>query len=635
MPSVDINVDYKKAQEKIEATKSYREAKSKYNDTKKKVGDSFEKNKKGVTDQLNKVKDKVKSYQKGVKNQFEHLLDINKSSSSKGSNSTKYVKRTLITAIKNIEPKLSDLLIEESLNAVGCDQQQVYQPITVYVKVNSIDLLGLLKKNPAEEPGNVLYEKNQINVQNYPFSMNRELYQRIQSGNPYSADYNGALYLGQSGRDLFDIQYVEKRLDTNETGPWFKVDLTNRLNTPNKVGKFMTDYYKTIKVVETGNMMANIMESLCGAVSMKANAGIGEVENQTKLDILIQRILGLCFDNRTEIDVSGIAKLAELDGVDESFFEFTDIDLRNIDERVSNIKNGVIEFEDCDDVKVPVDYDTIINELNNLKFVKDSDLVDACDNLTNVLANNPAWGIGIQTNVQAAVDFNFVKLLVQGIVASLLGPKALLPIFTMLKALGQESSDLVNSFVTFMKNFKKFAMNLISKIGALFVQELFNIIKRDIQNLIQSVISDIVKEKLNKKLIIILKLISLLLIVAKFIDDWRKCKSVVDELLGLLSLITGFGNSIPLPLLFAAELLDGYSESRAFVGAIEEMQKAGIPTGSMPDGSPNLDLLSKFSQMTGMANEEAENGKVQVAIGPLAITPAGFTIPRSTFGKKL
>lgn len=630
MPSVDLNFDYKKAQEKIEATKNYKELKSQYNDTKKKVGDSFEKNKKGATDQINKAKDKLKSYQKDVKNQFEQLLELNQTTSSGGTNATKYVKRTLITAIKNIEPKLSNLLIEESLNAVGCDQQQVYQPKPVYVKVSSIDLLGLLKKNPATEPGSVLYEKGQIQIQNYPFSMNRELYQRIQSGNPYSADYNGKLYLGQSGRDLFDIQYVETRQDTGETGPWFKVDLTNRLNTPNKVGQFMVDYYKTIKVVETENMMANIMESLCGAVSMKANAGVGEVENQTKLDILIQRILGLCFDNRSEIDVSGIAKLAELDGVDESFFEFTDIDLRNIDQRVTNIKNGVIEFEDCGEVKVPVDYDAIISDLNNLKFVKDSDLVDACDNLTSVLANNPLWGI----NAKATIDFNFVKLLVQGIVATLLGPKTLLPIFTMLKALGQEASDSVDSFVSFMKNFKKFAINLISKIGALFVQELFEIIKGDIKNLILSVISDIVKEKMNKKLIIILKLISLLLLVAKFISDWRKCKSVVDELLGLLTLITT-GDSIPLPLLFASELLDGYSETRAFVGAIAEMQKSGIPTGAMPDGSPNLDVLSKFAQMKAMANEEAENGKVQVAIGPLTVLPTGFTRPAGWSGKKL
>jgi hypothetical protein len=378
--------------------------------------------------------------------------------------------------------------------------------------------------------------------------------------------------------------------------------------------------------------MTNIMEALSGAVSMKASAGFGDVENQTKLDILIQRILGLCFDGRNEIDVSGIAKLAELDGIDESFFEFTDVDLRKIDQRVTNIKNGVIEFEGCDDIKVPVDYDTILSELSNLKFVKDEDFVDAADNLTNVLANNPEWGLTI--NAQAAVDLNFVKLIAQGLISALLSPKILLPIFTMLKALGQNISDIINSFVEFIKQFKKFAINLISKIGALFVEELFNLIKKDIQRLLQVIITDIIREKMDKRLIIILKLISLLLLVAKFISDWRKCKSVIDELLGLLNLLTTPGFDIPLPLLFATQLLDGYSESRAFMGTIEELQKMGVPTGSMPDGSPNLDVLSKFAQMKAMAKEEAENGKVQIALGILSVTPAG-TIPTSAYGKKL
>jgi hypothetical protein len=112
----------------------------------------------------------------------------------------------------------------------------------------------------------------------------------------------------------------------------------------------------------------------------------------------------------------------------------------------------------------------------------------------------------------------------------------------------------------------------------------------------------------------------------------------VDELLALLDLITsslGFGGQIPLPLLFASQLLDGYSESRAFVGAIEELQKIGVPTGALPDGSPNLDVLGKFGQMKAMAREDSDNNKVQMAIGPLTITPAGLTVPSSAFGKKL
>jgi hypothetical protein len=638
MASLDLGVDYKKVQDKITATRDYNELKSQYDNTRKQAGEAFEQKKAAVTGQLGKIKEQTKRYQKEIKNQFEQLLDINNTTGGKGSNSSKYIKRLLITALKNVEPKLSQIALDESINAVGCDQQQAYNGgSTYYIKVKSIDLLNILTLDPKTE-GKPLYEKDPILVQNYPFSMNKELYQLIQTGQPYSTD-NGQNYIGQSGQDLFDIQYIDTRPDTGETGPWFQVDLSNRVNGVNKVGTFLVDYYKTIKITEPTNMIASIMESLSGAVSMNANAGVGQVEDQSKFDILIQRILGLCFDNRTEIDVSGIAKVPELDGVDETFFEFTDIDLRKIDQRVSNIKNRVIELEDCDNELLPVDFVTVIKEINNLNLIdNNSDFINAADNLTQVLADNPQWGVGIQANAQAALNFNFIKLMAQGIASAFLTPKILLPIYVMLKAIGQETTDAIKGLVDFVKQFKRFAINFISKIGAIFVQELFELIKRDILILIQRVISDIVREKINKKISMILKLIQLLLIVASFISDWRKCKSVVDELLALLDLITsslGFGGQIPLPLLFASQLLDGYSESRAFVGAIEELQKIGVPTGALPDGSPNLDILGKFGQMKAMAKEDSDNNKLQIAIGPLTMTPAGLTVPASAFGKKL
>lgn len=637
MASLDLGVDYKKVQDKITATRNYNELKSQYDDTRKQAGEAFEQKKAAVTGQLGKIKEQTKRYQKEIKNQFEQLLDINNTTGGKGSNSTKYIKRLLITALKNVEPRLSEIALEESINAVGCDQQQAYNGgSTYYIKVKSVDLLNILTLDPKTE-GKPLYEKNPILIQDYPFSMNKELYELIQTGQPYSAD-NGQQYIGQSGQDLFDIQYVDQNA-LGETGPWFRVDLANRVNGVNKVGTFLVDYYKTIKITEPTNMIASIMESLSGVVSMNVSAGVGQVEDQSKFDILIQRILGLCFDNRSEIDVSGIAKVPELDGVDETFFEFTDIDLRKIEQRVTNIKNKVIELEDCDNILLPVDFPAVISQINDLNLIENnSDFINAADNLTQVLADNPQWGAGIQTNAQAALNLNFIKLIAQGIASAFLTPKVLLPIYVMLKAIGQETTDAIKSLVDFVKQFKKFAINFISKIGAIFVQELFELIKKDILALIQRVLTDIIKEKIDKRISMILKLIQLLLIVASFISDWRRCKSVVDELLALLDLITsslGFGGQIPLPLLFASQLLDGYSESRAFVGAIEELQKIGIPTGALPDGSPNLDVLGKFGQMKAMAKEDSDNGKVQIALGPLTITPAGLTVPASAYGKKI
>ena len=78
----------------------------------------------------------------------------------------------------------------------------------------------------------------------------------------------------------------------------------------------------------------------------------------------------------------------------------------------------------------------------------------------------------------------------------------------MLKAQGNDISDKIASFNDFVKNFKQFAICCISKIGAIFVEELFKLIKADILALVQKVIVDIVKEKKDKRLIMILKFTS-------------------------------------------------------------------------------------------------------------------------------
>jgi hypothetical protein len=635
MPSVDLTADYKKVQDKITANKTYVNLKSDYNRLQKKAGDSFEDLKSDVTSSIENVKKDVDRYQKQVKDQISQLLDINNLSSPNGSNTIRYLKKTLLVAIKNIEPKISEILLEEVVNILGCDQQQTFNPGPIYIRVSAVDFAGLLKNDPNEKPGLLLYEKLPSNQpQVYPFSMNRELWNRIQSSSSYFTDY-GTYYKGQSGQDLFDIQFV----DTNAigvTGPWFKIDLQNRTGGINKVGEFLADYYKTIRIVDFKVIITSIMEALTGAISIKANIGLVEVEDQKKFEAIVQRILGLCFDNRRQIDVSGIAKLGELDNVDESFFEFTDVQLRQIEQEVSNIKNGVVEFLDCTDVKLPVNTNDIIDGLGQMNFIPDDDEITVANNITDALINNPEWvKLGIRGNIEASVNFRFVKLMVQGLISGLLLPKVLLPVFIMLKALGQYIDEQIQSFMDFLRLLKSKIINLISRIGGLLVQEIFNIIKKDIKNLIQQIILDVVREKADKRIIMILKLIQLLITIAQFIRDWRECKSVVDELLWLLRIATsGWGGEIPLPLLFASRLLDGFSSTRAFIGTIEELQKIGIPTGPMPDGSPNLTVLSIFSQLKASAAEEAENGKVQLAVPPLAMTPAGLTVPQSAFGKK-
>ena len=636
MPQLDLKNGFLNVENKLKAFVAFKDLSTQYKNVKKQAGKTFEKRKGDVSRSLDSVKKKTnnaKSYQQKAKTQFEQLLDLSKLTSN--TNSTRYIKLKLLDTIRVIEPQITTILLEDTLKAVGCDQNQKYVGgQKVYIKVQSIDYLGILKQDPNDPKIKPLYEKTDTaNPQTIPYSMNRQLYKRIQSTNDYKTEYNDD-YKGASGQGLFNIKYYDNHPITNEGGGWYEVTLSNRANNVNSVKEFVVDYYSSIKIFEKQNILAGIIESLTGAISINIGNGDYTIDDTSKLFLFVQRILGLCFDNRSEIDIAGTAKVSELDGDNQSFYELNEIDLRQINSRRDNIKRGVAQFESCDNVELPVNYLGLLDDLNTITFVKDDDFVNKADKLTNNIVNDDDkknFGVDI------SVDEDIIKTMIKGLTLALFSPKVLLPIFTMYEVLYQNTTQAIDSFTKFMKKFKSYVISVISKIGGLFVKTLFEIIRKDVVKLIQSVLRDLVKERVRLKYKRIIKLIELLLIVGRFVSDWRQCKSVIDELFLLLNLARGksFNSGIPLPLLFGSQLLDGSSPTRAYINTIEDLQSMGIPTGPMPDGSPNLTVLSMFSTIKGTADEQAENGKVEIAIPPLTITPAGVTIPLKATGKSI
>lgn len=631
MAIIDKDDAYASVNEKIKSARTYLQVKKDTLKLKKEQKNNLAQAKEKVTTTVEKLKQKKKSYQRQVKSQLDELLNIAQFNSGSGSGTLGYIKTKFIQAAINLQPKLLEILYKETISALGCSQQQTYDVQTLYIKVKSVDIQNLLKRDPNEEVAAVAYEKEPVNNSIFPYSMNRNLWERLQQIDT-PVDFYSA-----SGVLLFKISYTQTG-PGGTTGDWFKVELQNPGTNLNKVSDFIVDYYRSIRVIDVNNIFSQLMDQLTGAVSFEAKVGTGELEVKSKFLLILQRILGLCFDGKKEIDVSGNAKVAELDGIDESFFEFTDIDLRNIDQKISNIKNGVVEFEDCNNVKLPLNSQAIMDELlkfNNITSVKDQETL--ADSLTQTLINDEKWKLIFPNDISLELKINseFLAELPKSIMMALLSPKVLLPLMIMLKSLQQTAVDQIENLTDFSRYLKKYNINIMSKIGGLFVEELFNLIKRDIRRLISEIVNDVLKETASKKLAIILRLIEIILIVARLVDDWRKCKSVVDEILALLAII---GNPIRLPgfLVSASELLSGFSSARAGINIIEEFQKLGLPTGVMPDGSPNLMLVSMLGSVRGMQKEENENGKLQVFIKPLTSTPAGLTIPTGAiFGKKL
>lgn len=704
---LDVTNAEEKINSKIDALKTAIDVLKSEKDLKKSPGDAFQDAQKNITTQLNKIKDLQKRFQREPPNSMDQLLNFLGQTRGKNIETLKYLRRKILDTASSMEPKMVAILKQESIKALGCSQEQTYkgtparnfqlQPLStipqgpndgfLYIPVQSVDFFGNLKNSPETQIGKVYYEKPEPSADQIfkpfggkdPYPMNKQLYQLMESSN-IGRSMNQILgkdYAGVSGQPLFDVQYTLNN-GLGISGNFYRVALIDREDnsgvTVNRVGEFISDYYSTIKLVDNVDVTAQLVNIVSQAINIKAEVGFGELDKQSRFALIVQRILGLCFDNRREIDVSGIAKIGELDGVDETFFELNEIDLRNIELQIANIQKGVMEFEDCENVKLPVDAENLVDQLIQFRDFTASTVeqqIQTAEQILDSISENPDWKTLIPNNFNVGIAINeqIIKKIPLAIAATVLTPKVLLPIFTVMAItqsaatftynqvvtsantqiqsantfitsantmqtqIGQEGSNIITSGEDFLKKWKSFSIEVISRINEEFLKTLYDVLKKDILGLIAVIIQDVEKSKKLKKYAIILRLLELTVIVARLINDYKRCKSLLSSILLLLNLINGlgkkalFGNNqdIPIPLLLAASLLPGFSPERATINFIEKLQQLGIPTGVLPDGSPNLMLLYNLMTNKSIDEERAANEKIRVALDS-PITAVGKAI---------
>ena len=665
--SIDVNSSSQQIESEISALQRFRETTAAEKQLRREKKNSFAKSIEESGTQLNKISEQQKRFQRNTPTSTDQLFKFIGLTKGTGSATTKAIRKLLLQAAVKSEQDVKKIIQEESLKSLGCSQEQTYEGVTeaqaanfntlpvskaIYVPVQSLDLItlanGLLKQNINSPIGKILYESYPVSTQQgvyrpfngpVPFPFNKLLYELTQSQNSFNQQY-GTFYKGSSGQNLMDIKYVTEN-EFGVTGNYYKVVLLNRNGSnTNNIGEWLFDYYSTIKLFDTSDLTAQILNFLSQFMNMKLPASSGPIGQQSKFFKILQRILGLCFDQRTEIDVSGTAKVAELDGIDDSFFEFTEVDLRNIDLEISNVQNGVMEFVDCNNVKVPVDFNNLTSQLVDFKSQLSGQTIEEqvsnMEKIIDSLSQNPNWNIYLPAsfNASGSISNNIIQNLAIAVASAALSPKVLLPIFILLKItessyalsynqavtsastvnqLGIQASNIISDSVQFIKKFKNFMVQVVSRIGAIFIKNLFEILKKDLLNIVTSVVKEIIAEKRKKDYKQALRLIQLGIavnLIQGFLD-YRKCKSLLDEIKNILSLLSKIPTKrkkVPLPLAILSDFLPGESPQRAFLNTIKYMEEAGLPTGLLPDGSPNLNLIFNYATHRGRSDEQAENG---------------------------
>lgn len=628
--ALDLENSYKEINEKSKSYATYKQVRDDIIQLKKNTSnnlDSF--NQKTVVGINDRGENSNKRYQQQTKNQFERLIDIAKfNPSDKGSSATvNYIKRALTQTATRSGSKITKLVQDEMIKALGCSEQEEYIPNTeVIVPLWSIDLFKQLKQSPETKTGKVFYEKNDTQIGITPFSLNRSFYYSTQLLNAnYFTTTFGTPYLGYSNLPLFDIRFSPNTPlppPFNYLTDAYSVTLSGGRN-GYRVSEFLSDYFRSINVFDSRNFFTQLIEILTAFISIELKTDLDE---RSKFLLFIERIFGLCFDFTEEINVSGTGKIPEFDVIDESFFELNDVDLRSIDERISNIRLGVVEFTDCNNIKLPVNTRALFELVDKLSSTENQNEEDEIINsLTNTLAKTPSWTSISDLDIK--IDADILRNIPKALVLAILTPKVIFPFVVMSLALGKTMAYEITNLTEFLKKNIRLMVNLTSKIFAIFVKELYMIITKDLKLLVQVILLDLAKNRISKRYSIIFSLLQLILVISNLVSDYRRCKSVVDEILLLLSLATrNTPFTIPLPLVALSVLRSGFDDSRAFVNIIQEYQKLGLPTGAMPDGSPNLMIISKFAEIKGIQKEDNENGVVKVFLPPGASITGGITL---------
>ena len=246
------------------------------------------------------------------------------------------------------------------ISALGCSQEQVYLTNQeLFINVENIDLFKQLQLNPDSTIGASIYEKNPYNPTASPRSTNRFFYDLIQTPSVQQT------YLGSSGQQLFKISF--ETFNGFTQGSYFKIVLLDRVNAPNRVTDFIIDYFKTLKLLDFINAITKILDLLLNVFSANANQGPSNLNDNKRFIKIIQRILGMCFDFNQEIDVSGISKYPEYDDVSDTFFEFTPNQLSQIENEISIIRRGYVEFIDCNNLELPItDVDYVFDTISQV-----------------------------------------------------------------------------------------------------------------------------------------------------------------------------------------------------------------------------------------------------------------------------
>jgi hypothetical protein len=218
----------------------------------------------------------------------------------------------------------------------------------VELKLSNIDFFETMKTDPNSDFGFLIFEDVLSGLNSTDF--NTFLYSNIDLNKDVYTPNGGSPSpwgLSTTGTDIIDIRFSPVGTTINNV-----VKINTNVNYDNKsLTDFNNDFIDSITLFGSPNningskILNGIIDNLFGTVS----SNIGKTKKQLKKEAEINEVLE-CILNSDENDV-----------IDDSYFEFDNVQLTRIDIEVNNKRNGVRILETCGNLPTEVPIDVLMD----------------------------------------------------------------------------------------------------------------------------------------------------------------------------------------------------------------------------------------------------------------------------------
>ncbi len=515
--------------------------------------------------------------------------------------------KTLKSGKQIVQDSVKEVLFVDSDTSI-CGVETLMPNDSMIIKPKEIDFLEMLQNEPNSKIGQIMYEAPSPSYGTT--KMNRDLYGSFNG--PYTFSSN-------QGQSLFDMNWNSSLQEWNVSGLQ-----QGGGNSIPKVGDFVSQYYDSIESPDLSYIIKTSM-----LMTLQGDGENPQIFDEAINDLnrLCNKLFKICGqEEQSNLIQTTSQQFSENDLDVESYFDFADVEGIDLDDEDARFRK-VLRFVDCGNFEVPSSSSNfedfvILSQNGNLDQLVNNTLEDAARNALLNSDSDPK----LIDNINLELINLFILNVPKAIVSAYLGPKIFLPLVIAWKQLSNFAGTVKDLLKQFYKLFYKIIKNVFWK----FIEEFWQLIKRDLLAFVTAIVAKILLNKYKRYVTILTSLISLIRrILAMGIKSCADLFSAVIDLINTALRVGGPSVNIPGVLLGLSDFLPGYSADRAFMNATERMSASGLNTGPVY-GEPNEMVTMVKSIIDGNQEEIDTNSFVKVGnkmitvptpVGPIVIPP--------------